>query len=56
MTIHFEGAEDGLLDKWRDTAAILAPGIKSTDGRQYDMLVRPDALGIPSVVSTHHSE
>jgi 4-amino-4-deoxy-L-arabinose transferase-like glycosyltransferase len=56
MTIHFEGASDDLLDKWRDTAAILAPGIKSTDGRQYDVLVRPDALGIPSVVSTHHSE
>jgi len=55
-TIHFEGAPDLFLDRWRDTAAILAPGIQSTDARQYDMLVRPDALGIPSVVSTDHSE
>jgi hypothetical protein len=55
-TIHFEGASDDLLDTWRETAAILAPGIQSTDAGQYDMLVRPDALGIPSVVFTDHSK
>jgi|ERR1700730_1755432 len=46
---------DDLIDRWRTIMSILAPEIQSTNAGQYDMLVRPNALGVPTIVGSDHS-